>query len=382
MSKDEEIKQRQRLSSYGSYRPEKCMICGTTFQDQRPCNSHSIPQFVLKSLNNGASGNDKSGQFYPLNSFLQIPWVNKVNGRNNTGTFSLLCKKCDGSCFQNYERADIYTKSLLGNANLQTILNEIAMKNYLYSYYDAKKTIARIEKELRQEETSSFTSRKELNRRIQILNQQLDAETANAKDSFQGFKNTCSIRAKLQSKPSTILYTVDFYHQYNRLFPLAFQGKITIEYDCWGNHINNLFAFDQATQDMHLCIFPIRGTTMVLSFSRRKDKKIQLIRKNLNKKKVDETAKALTAMAMTASGNFAVYINTPESIFNNQYLRSLAGETGTILTHTYTQNNNVSPSQAQKLAHQSVRENHITGARKHLTDYLKIPNKLIGLNNV
>ena len=90
-----------------------CYHCGencTSF-----CNSHSIPQFMLKRI-------------APIASIIEReldPTANDA-GINNAGTFFIICRRCDNAIFKEYESPEAYTEF-----PSDSILAKIALKNYL-----------------------------------------------------------------------------------------------------------------------------------------------------------------------------------------------------------------------------------------------------------
>lgn len=93
------------------------MICGREVDSF--CNSHSIPAFCLKQIAN-------QGKLYYSNKLIDLPFMDTEKGINNSGTFHLICQKCDNTAFQTYENPINYDDKISGK-----MLAEIAMKNYL-----------------------------------------------------------------------------------------------------------------------------------------------------------------------------------------------------------------------------------------------------------
>ena len=64
-------------------RKNECLWCGkkiTSF-----CNSHSVPQCVLKNI-------EVNGKFDYFNTLAELPVMNLDKGLNEAGTFKLLCR--------------------------------------------------------------------------------------------------------------------------------------------------------------------------------------------------------------------------------------------------------------------------------------------------
>lgn len=100
----------------------KCYLCGENCSSY--ANSHSITQAVLNNI-------CKGGNYYNYYSLLPdtIDFMNRMTGRNNAGTFRLLCPRYENDNFKKYEDE----KNLLSVCNIDdSILREIALKNYLF----------------------------------------------------------------------------------------------------------------------------------------------------------------------------------------------------------------------------------------------------------
>lgn len=77
-------------------KPAVCIICGkpqTSF-----CNSHSVPQMVLKSIADDGIVLHASATMGFDEEIIDIE-----NGVKKSGTFNYICKSCDGTIFQDYE---------------------------------------------------------------------------------------------------------------------------------------------------------------------------------------------------------------------------------------------------------------------------------------
>ena len=70
---------------------KECLWCGK--QITRFCNSHSVPQCVLRNI-------DEAGKLDYFNSIVNLPLVNKDKGIAEAGTFKLVCPECDSRIFQ------------------------------------------------------------------------------------------------------------------------------------------------------------------------------------------------------------------------------------------------------------------------------------------
>lgn len=100
-------------------KPQICILCGqkqTSF-----CNSHSVPQMSLKEI-------AANGKLLHASSLIGFDFeiVDLEDGVNRSGTFNYICKKCDGTFFQDYENPNNIEKY-----PTDKMLAEIAVKNIL-----------------------------------------------------------------------------------------------------------------------------------------------------------------------------------------------------------------------------------------------------------
>lgn len=116
--------------------PEHCLLCGKKMSS--PCNSHVVPQFVLKRIAEkgmvcyGQSLFRKSG----INDFIKT-----TTGINNAFTFHLICNDCDKLRFCHYERPEaVLNFEHLSIDEQKMILMEMAIKTHLSHIYTKAKT--------------------------------------------------------------------------------------------------------------------------------------------------------------------------------------------------------------------------------------------------
>lgn len=101
-------------------KPDKCLYCGK--ETSQLCNSHTIPQFMLRCLSS------EKGEIYTSNVFMKMPiLMNNISGIKNAGVFKLICRDCDSKLFSNYENPITYIdRSLITDK----ILAQIVLKTY------------------------------------------------------------------------------------------------------------------------------------------------------------------------------------------------------------------------------------------------------------
>lgn len=150
------------------------------------------------------------------------------------------------------------------------MLAQIAMKNYLrniskrlneYAIYDIMYEINPMAKQL----TDNMHNVQELGL--------LEFE--------EGFKKAKRISEKNWKDE----YYLFYYEKLNYVVPLAFQGSITLIVDLDGNIINDIYNEDNEyrTQDVHICIFPLKESGIIMMFIDSKNKRYRNFYKKFKK---------------------------------------------------------------------------------------------------
>ena len=373
LSKEKVVSLRRRYSGLYTYSASKCKICKTTFIGNNPsetCLSHSIPQFALKTLGN---------KLKDINAFIQNPLDSDETGLKRAGTFRLICPKCDNTKFAEYEDPNIYDDSFCKSSKLQIILNEIVMKNSLYSLYIHlldykyyKDELSKIPSEAAIKLlTDPLLSSSLLDKR-KMAEERFTVEQADVKDCKQEFKQTLSLRKKLLNKIPLESWNLSYFHIFDRQFPIAAQAKVALSTDCWGNKICDTTKLNAEIKCLHICIFPFKEKTAVLVISKMDDNVEETIN-CLKSISDDEVAKALIALIMNGSRDFYFDQKTPQEIFNNAYLRALAGNEDESLCYISSDH----PIE-DEVAKEIVQESALQSTPLLLADYQRIPDYVIG----
>ena len=98
-------------------RVSECRLCGQ--KTEGFCNSHTVPQFILKEL-------AQNGKVLQASLFFGIEHVDIEKGISNSGTFHIICRNCDNSRFTAYEN-----EQALLNKPSEKMLAQIELKNTL-----------------------------------------------------------------------------------------------------------------------------------------------------------------------------------------------------------------------------------------------------------
>ena len=153
-----------------------CLYCGKKCSSF--CNSHTIPQFILKNIL-------KEGYIYTQMIYLNSPiseMLPKEKGLKDIETFKNICKECDNTIFKEYENLEN-----LSSKPSNKIMTEIALKNFLMLLYKNS-----VEKYLGE---NIVQKNQELKKLMKLL-QYIDGKNSTEKDIKHDFKRCQTILKK------------------------------------------------------------------------------------------------------------------------------------------------------------------------------------------
>lgn len=123
----------------------ECLICSKGMvgvpESEKVCNSHTIPDFVLESIE-GDSGTE-NGVLSSSIIATTLDFTPHV-GLSNANTFRNICRKCDSIRFQGYESKDMLGsigKGVKNEDEMKKIFDTIALKTLLNRVYFYDKTV-------------------------------------------------------------------------------------------------------------------------------------------------------------------------------------------------------------------------------------------------
>lgn len=204
---------------------EKCLLCQretTSF-----CNSHSIPQFVLKNI-------AENGQVFTNHVFLDFGIKGMTNikeGINKAGTFRCICRECDGKIFSDYESPALVSSRSYSSK----FLAEIAIKNFLMQL--SKRFV----------EKSIYYS---------------SVQQHDISDYMEYLSCESNIALNLLKKRHRIIYQ----KKLNYRVPMAAQGTFLVYKDLSGRVVNSIYDNSASLYPIHLCIFPLCNESVILLF--------------------------------------------------------------------------------------------------------------------
>lgn len=277
---------------------DTCLICGkssTSF-----CNSHIIPQFILKSIA------DNGHVLRGISAFNNVDKdvFESKKGINNTWTFKVICNACDKKYFADYE-----DEQALLNEPTTRCLAEIALKNCMMQL--AK----------RYHEIELYNKLKDgiTNKELLDEEQQLDV-----RDYLFEFRRA----KKIIDKNLKSGYVLMFYHVLNYVTPIAMQGPIAVHRDIDGEIVNDVNDYDYniRMQSLHVGIFPLKSSTMILVFYHKDDRNYVKFNKKFNRLNIEEKLQYISYLVFKYCEHYAVAPNISRSILDNKKLSQLVQE--------------------------------------------------------
>lgn len=281
-----------------SSKKSRCLICGREVDSF--CNSHSIPAFCLKQIAN-------QGKLYYSNKLVDLPFMDTEKGINNSGTFHLICQKCDNTAFQTYENPINYDDKISGK-----MLAEIAMKNYL-------KQIDKRNIELEMPKASRELG---INYPIEIERLYEEVKILDLKEDL-----SCFYRAKqVSQKEDNTEYYLFSHIKLEYTVPIAFQGTVALITDLDGSIINNIYNKDckYKIANLHICIFPFESKTEILMFVENTHKRYRKFYKRFNKLSLESRLSIINYIIFLYTEDYFISKSVREDIIKNEMLRNVS----------------------------------------------------------
>lgn len=278
----------------------KCFYCDESVSSY--CNSHSIPASFLKNI-------AEEGKLFTHAGVIELELSKSESGVNQTGTFYIICRKCDSKIFKDYENKDSYN----GEVN-QRVLAQIAMKNYLKAIFQRKLEIALHEK---------MGEDNPINMHV-IRNYKLDLN-----DNIRGFKKA----KKVDVKPLQDEYYLFFYEKLDYVVPIAFQHKIALAVDLEGGIINNLYNYKEEyrIQHLHLSVFPLDGTSVVMMFIDKTERRYREFIRQFQNLSLEDQLAAINYIIFLYSEDFYLSPSVKSVVEDDRDLKEVSGRIGATL---------------------------------------------------
>jgi len=265
---------------------DHCFLCGKKCSSF--CNSHSVPQFVLSNIaDNGMTATSLRGKML---------FYEKDIGINSAGTFHIICKNCDNESFQEYEDQNAYL-----NAPTNKMLAQMALKNYLLL----------IDKKINNQEVYNLLSKKYPESR-----EFFDEKAFIEKFDFDGYLLRLKYAQKAIENPDTKSYHLCYHQILDYVVPFASQCAITLVSGFNDEIINNVYKFSKQSdiQNIHVAVFPLKTTSVVMLFIEEGEKKYRNFYRQLKKLPLEDQLSAI---------NYIIFAYTEDVYLNPKLQKAL-----------------------------------------------------------
>lgn len=277
---------------------EMCYFCNKKCSSF--CNSHSIPQFVLRNIAN-------KGLIATPNSIIGIELLDSCKGINDIGTFRLICNECDSKIFSEYECPENYDM-----IPTQKMMAQISLKNCMLYISKRRVENAIYEKMLANKNFSG------------IAQTHLSANELDIRDFEKCYKRAINSITK-----NDIGYYMCSYDELNYIAPIAFQGRISLVCDFDGNIVNDIYCFDKNyyTSDLNICIFPLKEKTVVFTFIDNGAKRYRNFYRKLNKMDKENRLAVIQYIMLLYSEDYYVNIDIANKMKKNKAVKRICQTT-------------------------------------------------------
>lgn len=272
---------------------KKCYFCGQKCSSF--CNSHTVPAFSLRYI-------ALEGKVFTSQKVMDIKLMDTVKGVKNSGTFQIICNRCDNSIFQEYENPENYINGLTTN-----MLAQIHLKNIL-------KKISKRKMEIQLYNDPVFGS---------MGKQRNSINNIDLKEFEQEF-NYAKRKIKKNSRED---YQIIFHQKLDYVVPIAFQGSLTMPIDLEGNIINNIYNSNPKykIKSIQIAILPMESTSEIILFTEKENLKYRKFCKQLNQfNSLEKQLSIINNLIFLYSEDYFISPNVPINLFNE--LKTLAGE--------------------------------------------------------
>ncbi len=278
--------------------PDCCVLC------HRPmdcaANSHSIPRFVLKTIDDEGWVFNSKYVMFPEDTAGQHDRI------KNSGIFHLICNDCEHSYFADYEQ-----EKNLQKEPTDRILAEIALKNCLLQLYKT-----RVEIEEFKIWKNKYPNDPFFVKRLEVLNN-LDLPTfTEAVKRYQKYIEESAINQFRILFWKVLLYRT----------PIAVQGQIPLREDMGGRIVNDGHNYNQKTQSMLVAVLPMKKTTAIFAYYDRINKRYRQLERYMNASSDEKRLAFLNHRIIAHSDNWFFSKDILNVVTSNDALRKLSRE--------------------------------------------------------
>lgn len=269
---------------------KKCILCGKDCSSF--CNSHTIPQFVLKKI-------AKNGELVTGMSLLQNPLIDREVGIKKTITFNIICNDCDNTIFQEYEDPNAYDKKI----SMQMI-QKIALKNHLRML---AKRLQELESHKMQLDYIKDNFEFKFDGETKTLLQHINVDLIDINDFSEEIENNLKGKTKYY-----IIDEIDL----NYVVPIAFQGILNLVAGFNGELINDIYNSNPNYKllDLQVVIFPLENKTKIVLFKEDGVDRLKYFYKEYRKLSLDQRLYAINYILLLYTEDYTI---DPEFLKNN-----------------------------------------------------------------
>ena len=274
---------------------KQCMICQKECSSF--CNSHTIPQFILRNI---ASG----GKVYTSANFIvgkNQPIIDTEKGINNSNIFRRICNSCDKKYFAVYEDESILLKKPTND-----VLNAIVLKNILFE----------LDKKYREKEIKSiFHENREIPPYV------IEHNYIDTKELEEEFSKVLEHKNK---------YNLFYWDKLDYVVPFAFQGKVVLNGDLNGDLVNDFYSDDYGLKMkfLYIFVFPLSSKTVIGMFVSRNSKNYKAFIKDFKKLSYVRKLQIISFLIFLKSEDYLLNKNVVDVISNNELFIDICRDEG------------------------------------------------------
>ncbi|GFO63963.1 hypothetical protein [Geomonas paludis] len=287
-------------------KPSHCFYCRE--KNNRFCNSHSVPASFLKNI-------AVDGKVFTTNVIIDLPILETEKGVNSSGTFQIICRKCDSEIFREYENASNYE-----NMPTDKMLAQIAMKNHLRNI--GKRLF---EKSLYEHAIAELGNRLGKQYANMYFKEMLNVSKIDLLDYIRDFKKA----KKAIEKEWENEYYLFFYERLEYVVPIAFQGEVCLNFDFNGNTINDVYNKSKHynLQSLHIAIFPMKSYSIVMLFISKNSNRLRQFYKRFNSLEPSDKLSVVNYIILSYSEDVFMSKSIHDRLVNDEELKRIVGLT-------------------------------------------------------
>lgn len=269
---------------------ETCFLCNKECSSF--CNSHSIPEFTLRSIA------EKGKVIATLQKELSL--LGQDTGLNKAGTFQIICRECDSSVFRDYETPEAYDQIPTGK-----MLAEIALKDYLRM----------VNRRLVEDEFYKL-----LGQRFPNHKNMTDEKQFIGSNDLQDFLRGFHYAHRTIQKNEGNRYHLCFHAILDYVVPYAAQSPIVLISDLEDNVVNDVYNFSPTyqTESIHIAVFPLEGKSIVLMFVEEGRKRYRKFIKQFNRLSQEDQLATINFMVFAYTENVYLSAKIADKLHTNE----------------------------------------------------------------